>query len=147
VWGLVFGVAFAAIRIVVDVLLTLVVRKLFSADASVPTVLLTVVGLVTMVPCVAIAGFLAGALCRRFLSGFIAGVVVVVVTQGLSLFLAFTEPSPLRVGGALMSSALQLVVTLLYLLLGAGVGAGCGAIGALVGQAWKRRSPSLPAPV
>jgi hypothetical protein len=127
---------------VIDVLLSEVVLRLFSANAPVLIKLLTVVGIVTAVPCVAMAAFLAGALCRRFVSGIIAGVVVVLVSQGLSVFLAFTRESPALSGAALIWVALQpLIALLLYLLLGAGVGAGGGAMGALVGRAWKRRAP------
>jgi hypothetical protein len=146
-WSSVFGAAFAAVRILIDILLTRVVLQRFSANAPVSFKLLSVLGLVTLVPCVAIAAFLAGALSRRFVSGLIAGIVLVVVSQGLSLLVLFATLPPVRSVGTLAQLALpRLIVTVVYLLLGAGVGAGGGAVGAVVGQAWGRRSPSPPVP-
>jgi hypothetical protein len=118
----------AAVRTLVDVLLTQVVLRLASSTAPVSFKLQSVLGLATLVPCIAIAALLAGALCKRFVSGIIAGVVLVVVSQGLSLLLfVATLPPPVHSVSTLARLALQiLIVTVVYLLLGAGVGTGGG---------------------
>jgi hypothetical protein len=133
-WGGVFGLTFA----VVDSLISLVFRYVVPGGAPVNHI-----SLFSLALCLAVASFLAGALSKRVLSGLIAGLLLVVVSQALSLFISLAilvVKVPVRwlipvVGDTLVAIPLLLLV-------GAGVGAWFGALGALLGRALARPSPT-----
>jgi hypothetical protein len=138
-WGGVLGVTFAVVATLISFVLTRAMLR--GALATLAWAL----DLVNVALCVAIASFLAGALSRRFASGLIAGVLLVVVAQALSLLIILvTYVRAVSVRLLLQAVGDTLVALALLLLLGAGVGAGCGALGALLGRATAR--PSLTPP-
>jgi hypothetical protein len=140
-WGSVFGAAFGLVAALIGTLLTQVVVRSVPANRTLIIQLLTTLERVNFVLWVAIASFLAGALSKRFASGIIAGVLLVLVTQGLSFLFALPFlPQVLPVRGIIQIALRMLIAAPASLLLGAGLGAGCGALGALVGRAMARRS-------
>jgi hypothetical protein len=145
-WGSVFGSVFGVVAALIGTVVTQAVLRqaVFQGppvNVGATMQLLGMLDLVNLLLCVAIASFLAGALSKRWIGGLIAGALFVLVTQGVSLLLPFgLLARPLSTQGLIQLALQTLMATAVLLLFGAGLGAGCGAAGALVGRAWAWRA-------
>jgi hypothetical protein len=145
-WGSAFGAIFGVLAILVgDVLSQAVIRQTVlqgppvNVDATMQ--LVGMLELTIFLLCVVLASFLAGVLSKRFLSGLIAGVLFVLVTSVLGLLQSLIALGRIPSAQGLLQGAPQtLFATAVLVLLGAGLGAGCGTIGAVIGRAWARRT-------
>jgi hypothetical protein len=134
------GVAFGAVAGLIDALLIQVMRRL-PANRTLTFQVLNSLALPNLMLWVAIASLLAGALSKHFASGIIAGVALAMVAQELSFFFSVLILPRTLPGQAIIQVALRTLLTG-PTLLAAGLGAGGGALGALVGRAMARRSPA-----
>lgn len=146
-WGAVFGLCFAVVRSLIGFVIVGAVLR--GAPPSVDATLQVIRALdfVNVAVCVAIAAFLAGMVSKRFASGVIAGVLLVIVSTGLSFLISMVMVAgelPLR---TVIKLAVDTLLALpLPLLVGAGVGAAAGAVGALRGRGTARSAVTAPAP-
>jgi hypothetical protein len=130
------------IAILIGTLLEQVVFARFPRNADSAFQLLTVVDVGALALCVAIASFLAAALSKRFVSGVIAGIVLVLVSQGLAFIISLaTLLQTPSIQALLQEVAGRVSFGVVFLLVATGLGAGSGALGALLGRALVRRSP------
>jgi hypothetical protein len=144
VWGSVLGAAFGVVAGLIDVLLIQVVVRRIPANRTLIFQALTSLTLPNVLLWVAIASILAGVLSKHFASGIIAGVAVAVVARELSFLLSVLFLPRTLPGQAIIQIALRTQLSLLTgpMLLAAGLGAGGGALGALLGRAMAGRSPA-----
>jgi len=138
VWGIVLGVAFGVVAGLIGALLLQVMRRT-PANRTLTIQVLNSLALPNVLLWVAIASILAGALSKHFASGIIAGVALAVVAQELSFFFSVLILPRTLPGQAIIQVALRTLLTG-PTLLAVGLGAGGGALGALVGRAMAGRA-------